>query len=197
MSDPFPEPRLRRTDYAVLGVVCLVLFGYTLVAGRMLTGHESVVPQNAREMFADHDWIIPKVGGLPWLERPPLPDWILVGIGEVFGRLDRDWIVRIGPVLMGTGVVLLAAWMASVWYGRAVGLLSGLILATMWEFFCFASDPEADMFLCAIVTGAVAVFVYLEFCWRRPMSPSPPTPLPREERGGRPPTSGRKRHKAS
>jgi 4-amino-4-deoxy-L-arabinose transferase-like glycosyltransferase len=53
--------------------------------------------------------------------------------------------------------------MAARWYGRAIGLLSGLVLATMWEFYTYASDAEADMFLCAIVTAAIAVFVWLEF----------------------------------
>jgi 4-amino-4-deoxy-L-arabinose transferase-like glycosyltransferase len=163
MSALVGEPRLRRTDYALLALVCLLLFGVALVAGRPLTGHEAVLPQNAREMMADHDWIIPKCGGLPWLERPPLPDWIIVGIAEVLGRCDRDWIVRIGPVLMGTCVVLMVSWLAAGWYGRTVGLLSGLILATMYEFFCFSSDPEGDIFLCAIVTGAIALFAHLEF----------------------------------
>src|SRR5439155_8717911 len=35
-------------------------------------------------------------------------------------------------------------------------------LATMWEFCQYASDPEADIFLCAIVTVAVALFARLE-----------------------------------
>jgi len=41
----------------------------------------------------------------------------------------------------------MVAWLASLWYGRGSGLLSGLILASMWEFYSFAGDPEADMFL--------------------------------------------------
>jgi 4-amino-4-deoxy-L-arabinose transferase-like glycosyltransferase len=120
-------------------------------------------------MMADHDWIIPKIGGLPWLERPPLPDWIIIGIASIFGHCDRDWIVRIAPAGLGTLVVVMVAWLASLWYGRSRGLLSGLILASMWEFYSFAGDPEADMFLCGIVTATVALFAHLEF-GRRPAS---------------------------
>jgi 4-amino-4-deoxy-L-arabinose transferase-like glycosyltransferase len=166
-ASPSQSP-MGKGDYLLLIAFCLVLFGFSLVAGRLLTGHEAVLPQNSREMAADHDWLIPKIGGQPWLERPPLPDWIIVGIDSLFGRADNDRIVRIGPILSATAVVLLVGWMAGLWYGRAIGMLAGLILATMWEFFVYATDPEADVFLCAIVTGAVALFVKLEFGQERP-----------------------------
>jgi 4-amino-4-deoxy-L-arabinose transferase-like glycosyltransferase len=84
-------------------------------------------------------------------------------VASVVGRCDAEWIVRLPGVLIATGVVLLAAWLASLWFGRTVGLLSGLILATMYEFYTYASDTEPDIHLCAIVTGALAVFIYLEF----------------------------------
>jgi 4-amino-4-deoxy-L-arabinose transferase-like glycosyltransferase len=163
---PAPLPRLRRADYLLLTGACLLLFGYALIESRCLTMHEAVLPENSREMMVDHDWLIPKYGFRPWLERPPLPQWITVGFASVVGHCDREWIVRTPVVLLGTFVVLLVGWMTSLWYGRTVGLISGLVLATMWEFYTYSSDAEADMFLCAIVTGAVALFVYLEFCCR-------------------------------
>ncbi|MGE3809032.1 MAG: ArnT family glycosyltransferase, partial [Gemmataceae bacterium] len=46
--------------------------------------------------------------------------------------------------------------------GRRLGLLSALILATMQEFVRYAVDPEADIFLCTVVTAALALFVRLE-----------------------------------
>jgi 4-amino-4-deoxy-L-arabinose transferase-like glycosyltransferase len=162
---------LHRGDSVLLAGFCLVLFGLALVGGRVLTGHESVGPQLAREMLAHHDWLIPRCGGYPWLERPPLPQWITVALALPFGRCDRDWIVRLGPILMSTIIVLLVARMAAGWYGRGLGLLSGLVLATMSEFWIFSTDPEADMFLCAIVTGALAVFADLEFV-RKPRTES-------------------------
>jgi 4-amino-4-deoxy-L-arabinose transferase-like glycosyltransferase len=64
---------------------------------------------------------------------------------------------------LATLVVLLLAWMAAGWFGRTIGLLSGLIMATMYEFYFYATDPEADIFLCAIVTAAIAFFVRIEF----------------------------------
>jgi 4-amino-4-deoxy-L-arabinose transferase-like glycosyltransferase len=146
--------------------------------------HESVLPQNAREMMIDHDWLIPKYGFQPWLERPPLPQWITVGFATVVGSCDREWIVRAPVVFLGIVVVLLTSWMTSLWYGRNIAVISGLVLATMWEFYTYSSDSEADMYLCAIVTAAVALFVYLEFCRRGSSeNPSPLASLPSRERG--------------
>lgn len=154
---------LRTQDWGILVLYCGLLFGVSLVGGRPMTLHEAVLPQSAREMLADGDWIVPKKGGEPWLESPPLPQWCTVTVAAVFGRCDAEWIVRIGPMLVGTICVCLTAWMASVWYGRTIGLLSGLILATTCEFTRYAWLAEDEIYLCGLVTAAVAWFVKLEF----------------------------------
>src|SRR5262249_38055342 len=125
--------------------------------------------QNAREMRADGDWLIPHYGGRPWVERPPLPFWITIGVVEVFGDTPLGY--RSAAMLMAIPCVLMVGWMASVWFGRGIGLASGLILATMQEFTHYSAGPEADIFLCTIVTAAIALFVHLEF-QRRPADPS-------------------------
>jgi hypothetical protein len=155
--------RLRRTDYLVLTAFCLVLFGFAVVNGRRLSGHESVQPETAREMLSNHDWLIPRMGGEPWLERPPLPSWFIAGVDILCGDAASTRVARAAPVFAAVLIVCLVGSMAARWYGRTIGLLTGLILATMWEFFSFASDPEADIFLCAITTAAFAVFALLEW----------------------------------
>jgi 4-amino-4-deoxy-L-arabinose transferase-like glycosyltransferase len=153
--------RMRWSDFALLAAFCLVLCSFPLFSHRVLTTHETVHCQNAREMRADGDWIIPHYGGRPWTERPPLPFWITNAVVEWVG--DTPVAYRLAALLMGVPCVLLAAWMAGVWYGRGRGLLAGLILATMQEFTHYCTGPEADIFLCTIVTGAIALFVHLEF----------------------------------
>ena len=153
--------RLTGRDYGLLALFCLVLCSFPLLSGRTLTTHETVHCQNVREMRADGDWIIPHYGGRVWMERPPLPFWITLGVIQVFG--DQQFSYRFAAFLMGVPVVLMLAWMGGVWYGRSVGLLTGFVLATMQEFTHYAAGPEADIFLCTIVTGALALFVHLEF----------------------------------
>src|SRR5438874_7941042 len=106
-SDCTPQARrlacgLAGGHYALLALFCLVLFGHALLVGGPLTMHEGVLSQTSREMFTHGDWIVPKLGEGPWLERPPLPQWITVAIASLFGRCDAEWIVRLGPLLAGT-----------------------------------------------------------------------------------------------
>ena len=122
------------------------------------------LPETSREMLANHNWIFPQSGGRPWLERPPFPHWIEIGVSLLCGqKCDSEWVVRLPSVLMGTFVVLLTAWIASVWFGRTIGLLSGFVLATMFEFYKYSILAEDDIFLAAIVVLAIALFVHMEF----------------------------------
>ena len=161
------ETGLERRDYLLLAVFCLILFGISTVSGRPLSVHESVLPQSAREMLADGDWVVPKKGGTPWLESPPLPQWITVSLASLFGRLDEVGIARLGPTLMGTVIVLIVAWMASCWFGRTMGLLSGFIMATTCQLTRYAWLAEDEIFLCAVVTATIALFTRLEFTGRQ------------------------------
>src|SRR5262249_26941363 len=116
------------------------------------------------------DWLIPTSGGRPWLHRPPLPHWVILGIASLAGRCDSEWVVRLAPTLAGTVTVLLLAWMAQLWYGRWTGLLSGLILASSFQFTRYAWLAEEDMILCAVVTATLALFVKAESVVRSPWS---------------------------
>jgi 4-amino-4-deoxy-L-arabinose transferase-like glycosyltransferase len=162
MSTPL-SPR----DYLLLAGCCLLLWAAPLLSDRTFTIHETVGCVNVREMRADGDWVIPHYGGRPWLERPPLPFWLTQPAVAILG--DTPLAYRLPPALVGLGCVLLVGWMASVWFGRGVGLLAGLILASAREFVFYAAAPESDIFLCGVVTAAMALFVYLEF--RRPPAP--------------------------
>lgn len=164
MSAEFESPlELKRKDYGLLAAYCLLLFGVCLVSGRPLSMHEAVLPQTARAMHADFDFIVPKNGDGPWLESPPLPQWISVALAIPFGHCDELWIVRLGNVLAATFVVLLVAWMSGLWFGRNAGLLSGFVMATTCQFTRYAWLAEDEIYLCAVVTAVIALFVKIEF----------------------------------
>ncbi len=153
---------MNRQDYLLLTGFCVLLFGCSLVGNRPMTMHESVLPQCTREMHETGNWLVPSSGGRPWLHRPPLPHWILLILTAPFDDINRPWLVRLGPLVMSTIVVLSLAWMAQRWYGRWIGLLSGFILATSFQFTRYAWLAEEDTFLCAVITGCLALFVKME-----------------------------------
>ena len=152
-------------DYLLLTAYCLLLALAPLLRDRPFTVHETVGCVNIREMRADRDYLIPHYGGRPWLERPPLPFWLTLPFVATLG--DAPHVYRIPPALAALVCVLLVGRMASMWFGRGVGLIAGLALATMREFTHYATAPECDIFLCALVAGALALFAHLEFR-RRP-----------------------------
>src|SRR5205085_3102892 len=116
---------LRPADLTLLSLLCLGLFGFTMVENQVLTTHEAVHCQNVREMWTSHDWIIPTYGGRPWLERPPLPHWATGAFVALVGQPAQAWTYRGASVLAGMLIVLMTAWMASLWYGRGMGMLAG------------------------------------------------------------------------
>jgi 4-amino-4-deoxy-L-arabinose transferase-like glycosyltransferase len=168
-------PGLTRRDFALLALFSFALFSICPLLGRMLSGHESVQPQTSREMcHGGHlsHWLVPTIGGDPWLERPPVPMWFICGVYAVAGTAQSDMVARFAAVLAAVPIVLLVAGIGSRLYGRGAGLASGLIFANMHEVYSYSSNPEADIFLALIVTAVIAVFVRLEF--GSAPSPTPP-----------------------
>lgn len=163
MTITTPGERLSRGYSLLLVLYCVLLFGFPLLGGRYLTMHEAVLPQSAKEMYTTSEWIVPTSAGRPWLERPPLPQWITMACAHLVGRFDEEWVVRLPSILMATLSVLMVAHLATRWYGRSMGMLSGLTLATSLEFTRYAWLAEQDIHLCAIVTATIALFARLEF----------------------------------
>ena len=129
-----------------------------------MTMHEARLPQLSREMMQTGDYLVPHSGARPWLERPPLPHWIMIGFARVMGQhCDTEWSVRIPPAVMGLLVVLMTATLAGKWFGRSTGLLAGFCLATMYEFYYYSTLSEDDIFLAVLVVGSILLFVWMEF----------------------------------
>ena len=159
-----PTASLGRSDFFLLGLFCLALFGYSMFSGRPLSLHEGRLPEVSREMMRNGNWLIPMSGGRPWLERPPLPHWMTIATSAVLGQhCDSVWVVRLPAAIAGMLTVLCTAWIAGRLCGRGIGLLSGLILATSYEFYEYSCLAEDDIYLAAIVAAAVALFVRMEF----------------------------------
>ncbi|HMP59079.1 MAG TPA: hypothetical protein PKD86_06980, partial [Gemmatales bacterium] len=71
-------------------------------------------------------------------------------------------LVRLAPMVMSTCVVLMMAWLASQWWGRGFGMLSGLALATSFQFTRYAWLAEEDTILCAVITATLVLFARFE-----------------------------------
>jgi 4-amino-4-deoxy-L-arabinose transferase-like glycosyltransferase len=149
-------------DYALVGLYSLILFGFAGFSGRPLTMHEARLPQTSREMLHSHDWLLPTSGGRPWLERPPLPHWLVISAMKLFGHDDRVWIVRLPSAVMGTLTVLMSVYIADKGFGRTIALMTGFVLATSFKFYQYACLAEDDVYLAALISVAAALLANVE-----------------------------------
>jgi 4-amino-4-deoxy-L-arabinose transferase-like glycosyltransferase len=86
----------------VLGV-CGFFFFFGLGAFGLLGADEPRYAQIAREMFARHDWIVPTLNGVPWLEKPALLYQKMMSSYMLFGV--SDWAARIPAAVHATALV--------------------------------------------------------------------------------------------
>jgi 4-amino-4-deoxy-L-arabinose transferase-like glycosyltransferase len=86
----------------VLGV-CYFFFFFGLGAFGLTGADEPRYAQIAREMLARHDWIVPTLNGAPWLEKPALLFWKMMGSYSILGV--SDWTARVPAAVHATAVV--------------------------------------------------------------------------------------------
>ena len=85
--------RSRFTDSILLLAIPAFFFLWKLAAFGLIGADEPRYAQVAREMLSRHDWVTPTLGGLPWLEKPPLYYWQAMLAYRLFGV--SDWAARL------------------------------------------------------------------------------------------------------
>jgi 4-amino-4-deoxy-L-arabinose transferase-like glycosyltransferase len=122
-----------------------------------LSYHEAFVAQGAREMLDSGAWGYPTIGGRPWLEKPPLPWWLVAAAGWAAGGVDEG-IARLPSAAAATLLVLGVAAAAARHYGPGIGWLAGAVQATTAWTVQRGRLAEADVLLAALITWAVVAF---------------------------------------
>ncbi len=158
MPMTFTSPtRLTGKAWAILLLYAGSLFFLFLGSYRSFSHHESFVVQPAREMLQNGDWLIPRVAGQPWIEKPPLAHWCVAALGLVFGEVTET-VARLPSAIAGLVGVLIVAALAARWFGTTVGLLAGLVQATTVYTLTYARLAECDISLWALVLGCLSIF---------------------------------------
>jgi 4-amino-4-deoxy-L-arabinose transferase-like glycosyltransferase len=141
----------------------VVLFGATLLlpnldgGTRSLSYHEVLFAQPAREMLATGNFILPRFAGIPSTHKPPGAHWAIAAVMFLAGS-EAEQLVRIPSALAGVVAAVILAALAARWFGRQVGLVSGLALLTSYYACQLGRLAECDMLLVAAVTGAMSCY---------------------------------------
>ena len=144
--------RSRLTDWILLVAVPAFFFLWKLAAFGLIGADEPRYAQVAREMLAHHDWITPTLGGLPWLEKPPLYYWQAMIAFRLFGV--SDWAARL-PSVFDAFVMILAVYWFLRRFRPGSQLDAASLLATSAGIVGFARASSTDMPLTATFTIAM------------------------------------------
>ena len=151
------ETRLGRIGFVYLVVIWGLSMGLGLGSSNQLTYHEAFVAQGAREILASGSWWYPTIGGRPWLEKPPLPFWLVAALGWCAGEVSPVG-ARLPSAFAALGLVLGICILTMRRYGAAMGIVAGAIQATTaWTVFR-GRLAEADMLLACVVTWTMLAF---------------------------------------
>lgn len=112
----------------------------------------------ASEIFRSGDYVVPKLNGEAFLEKPPLYYWTSAFIYKVTGHVTAGT-TRIPSALYGILGVLFTFLIGKLLFNERVGLFAGSILATSVQYFRMSHFALMDVALVALVTGAF--FFYL------------------------------------
>jgi len=113
----------------------------------------------ARELYASGDWVVPKLNGVPFLEKPPLTHWAAATVFHVLGEPSEEW-CRLPAAFWGILMSLACFWLGSMLFGRRVGLLAAFVLATSQEFVIHTHTLLVDPPMATGVAWAFALFWY-------------------------------------
>ena len=152
--------RLRIPNWCLLLASCGFFFLWKLAAFGLIGADEPRYAQVAREMLARHDWVTPTLGGVPWLEKPPLYYWQTIVAYEIFGV--RDWAARL-PSAIDAAVLVFAVYVFLRRFRPEVALDGGLMVACSAGILGYARAASMDMPLTAtFVIAMLAWYAWLE-----------------------------------
>jgi hypothetical protein len=99
----------------------------------------------------------PTIGGMPWLEKPPLPWWLTAAFGRLAGGIDEQ-VARLPSALAALGLILGVAVLAARHFGPTISLLAGAVQATTAWTVLRGRLAEADVLLACMIVWSIVAF---------------------------------------
>jgi 4-amino-4-deoxy-L-arabinose transferase-like glycosyltransferase len=153
--------RARRTALGMPTVVVAVLTALIVLPGLgtapWLDPPEGFHAEIAHEMSRSGDWITPRLNGIRYFSKPPLPYWLMQLSFAPAG--PTPWAARLWPALATVGVAALTARLGAALGGPRLGVLAGLMTGLNLGMFIFGRIVKPDMLLILCIMAAFTGFV--------------------------------------
>jgi len=145
----------RVREGVLLAGFCVFLFFYGSGQFGLVGADEPRYAQIAREMLARRDWVVPTLGGTPWLEKPPLYYWQAMAAFKLVGV--HDWASR-WPSAFDASLLVLGVYLFLLRLRPGFHLDGALMTASVAGIVGFAHSASTDMPLAAMFSLAM-------LCW--------------------------------
>lgn len=150
------DKELQLKHYLFLGLLLFIAIFYGLSLYPLADNNEGLYAEVAREMFVTHQYIIPQLNFVPYLEKPPLFYWLLATSFHIFNT--STFAARFVPACAGFGVCLSLIFFAKQLKRPLIGWLSAVFLASSFGFILMSRIVFFDMLLTLWLTLTLICF---------------------------------------
>jgi len=142
---------------AAAAALSLGLFLFGVSSMPLTDPDEGRYAEIAREMTVSGDWLVPKLFGIPYLEKPPLLYWSTAAAFRLFGT--SEFTARLAPALAAAIGVLAVGAFARRHFSERCGWLSSLTLALSALYFVLGRTLISDTMFVVAITVALLSFL--------------------------------------
>ena len=151
-----PQGSYRR-DALLLFIAIGIFFCIGLGVRPYLTPSEARYIELPRQMLATHDWLTPRINGVPYFEKPPLFYWMQAVVLQSFGM--EEFAGRFATALLSTLTCLVTYATGRMLYGRPSGLLAAAVLATSLMGYGLSRVATLDVPVSFFITVCLSCFM--------------------------------------
>lgn len=143
-----------RYHLPILVALSTVLFLTNLGGYDLWPPDEPRFAQVAQEMLDSGDYLVPRINGQPYTEKPPVLFWMTSAFSWPIGQVT-EFTARLPLALAGVATVIVTYLLARRLYDPRVAFWAGLVLVTNQRFWWQARFGQIDMLLTAFVSSAI------------------------------------------
>lgn len=151
-----PVPR-RGVSYFVLILIFLAVYAGSLFTPALLDDADSTHAEAAREMYATADYVTLHVNGVRYLEKAPLPYWLVAFTYGIFGVNEFSSRLPMALSVMLLGVLALR-WGQRA-FGERAGIYAASFVYTCAGVFLFTRILIPDVLLSLLIAASLYFFL--------------------------------------
>ena len=110
----------------------------------------------ALEMYLTGDYIVPRIHGTFYYNKPPFFNWMILGLFSLFGRFD-EWLVRLPSLLGWLGIGILNFFTVKKYVNKDTAYISSFYFLTAGDIYFYETmeSGEMDLFYSFLVVCQV------------------------------------------